>query len=206
MIWRLVTPGRIRVRTALRYSRMNWMSSRCHGAYFDRPDAPDIARVALNDRHGVLADLRQDLRVSRFELFGREVGLIVLRASLGWNEQQQCGHDQFGSHIGSHLVRACSCLARAGSCCLSLEGSIVGAGSGYERVTFSDAPMSASRVTLSAKPHVGGAGSRVADHAGGDGACLGLHNKSARGKVRQGATLRGQPDSNRSAVVLNPEP
>ena len=31
---RLVTPGRIRVRTALRYSRMNWMSSRCHGAYF----------------------------------------------------------------------------------------------------------------------------------------------------------------------------
>ena len=32
---------------------------------------------ALNDRHGVLADLRQDLRVPRLELVGREVGLIV---------------------------------------------------------------------------------------------------------------------------------
>ena len=84
---------------------------------------------ALNDRHGVLADLRQDLRVSRFELFGREVGLIVLRARRGWN-QQQGGRDEIDPHIGSSLVTTRSCPARAGSCCLTLEGSIVGAGSG----------------------------------------------------------------------------
>ena len=33
MIWRLVTPGRMRVMTALRYSRMNWSELALPGAY-----------------------------------------------------------------------------------------------------------------------------------------------------------------------------
>ncbi len=74
---------------------------------------------ALHDRDGVLADLREDLGVPRLEFVGREVGLIVLRARRGW-DQQQGGRDQFDPHIGSSLVR----LARAGSCCLSLTARL----------------------------------------------------------------------------------
>ena len=116
---------------------------------------------ALHDRDGVVADLREDLRVPGLEFVGRKVGLVVLRARRGWNDSSRAAAISSTLISVRHLVRACSCLARAGSCCLSLEGSIVGAGCGYERVTFSDAAMSASRITRitsSAKPDMESSG------------------------------------------------